>query len=549
MLTELHIENFALIEKQVLHFGKGLNVLSGETGSGKSIILTAIELILGGRAQSKFLRTGAAAWKIQAIFDLSSVPEDVISQLPDIARGQGELILARSAHRSGKSRIYINGTLATLSVLKSVSCQLIALCSQGEHLSLLQAGRHLELLDHFGSYQSIRNAYYQAYSNYERVRIALELARGSQEKASRRRAELEFLISEFEEARVGELERDSLESSISRLANAEKILELSAATEELFNSNESGLYAGIHKLQASLERLRALDPDFHLEAELFDSINAHLSELESQTHQYFSGIELDESALEEQRRQLSEIARLERKYSCSSEALAEMLSEAREELGSISTPESLKRLEDELKLAEGELLNSSSQLRRLRKKAAKDLISQVSSELAGLNMKGAKLELSFREISPGPQGADAVEILLSANKGEHPRPLREIASGGELSRITLVLKKVLRDRSLVNVLVFDEVDTGVSGAVARAVGRKLKELSCDSQVICISHLAQVASLADKNFLVGKESKNRTKSFVRELGDEEKVEEIARMLAGYTITEASRESARELIASK
>lgn len=547
MLTELKIVNFIIIEDQSISFGEGLNVISGETGSGKSIVLQALELILGGRSKPRYVRKGSEGWEIQALFCLDHLPEAIFNELPDIARHE-ELSVVRSMNSSGRGKVYINGRLASVSLLEEISSKIINICSQGQQSRLLEPKYHLELIDDYGALADEREAYQSSYLKWRDKRTLLSELERKQELSLLRRRELEDIVSDLSELELKEGRRAYLEAEVKRLNSAERLIESSQTLLTTCNS-EAGLFSALAATGQQLRELERLDPEGTQELKtIFKGAQGELDEFERELQSYLHSLDIDEEALEQLREELAELARLERKYRTDEHGLIQLLAEAEQELEAVADEERLDRLREELESEEEKLNTRAAALSEKRRKAAKRLTREVISELKELNMPESKLEASFEKTALNTQGFDSVELQIATNKGHALLPLREIASGGELSRIMLVLKKVLRERSGVNVLIFDEVDSGISGSVARAVGQKLKALATDTQVLCITHLPQVASMADHHFLIEKQHGDRTKSLIRSLNEEARIKEIARMLAGYKVTEASLASARELLSS-
>jgi DNA repair protein RecN (Recombination protein N) len=548
MLTELTISNLAIIERQSLAFHPRFNVISGETGAGKSIILSALEFILGGKLSTQSIRQGADALEVQALFDLSDVPQSIKDELPDIVEGD-ELVVSRTLPREGRGKILINGRLGTASLLEEIVRNLVNICSQHHHTKLLDSKYHLEFLDGFCAVDSLKSevaAAYRAWS--EKSRSLAELVDGAS-ALERRRQELEEIAEELgklSKLRAGR--REQLESEIRRLSNAERLIELGERVTQGIAA-EGALIDQLREVSTALHEMERLDPAASSVGKTFEGARIAVLESEREIARYVSSIDIDGQVLEELRTELSAIARLERKYRTNDEGLATLRDKTVEQLQSFSGPNQLGALEAEVELLRKKLEDGCKKLHKSRVKAAKELCILIAKDLHELNMRDAIFDVSFTDAPPATTGTDRIEFIISTNRGEPLKPLVQIASGGELSRVMLVLKKILRERSGVNVLIFDEVDSGVSGGVARAVGVMLSEISLQSQVVCITHLPQVASLSDRHFLVNKKLGERAITVVRQLSEEEKVDEIARMLAGYQITDTARASARELIASK
>jgi DNA repair protein RecN (Recombination protein N) len=544
MLTALQIKNFAIIEAQQINFGPGLNVISGETGAGKSIVLEAFKLILGGRGGGDQIRNGAESLEVSAVFDLSVLTSEQKSQLPDQVQECNELLITREINQAGRNKIFLNGRVGTVGLIKEVAERLINICGQNQSLRLFDSSYHRELIDSYGELGNILREYRQKFEHWSLLVTRLSNSEARSREFILRRQGLEALVEEISALGLYPGIREDLENEVKRLSFAEQLIsgvgELSSSYEE-----EDGLSAQLRRRALSLQSLVKLDPSLEKLRQTFESGRSLLEEAFSELSAYSSGLTLDEEKLKAAESRLADLLRIEKKYRTNDEGLIKLLDDANKELMQFLDGENLDRLRQEVSTALKELQGIGVELRKERTSAGKKLTKEVERELVELSMKDSRLKISMQEAVPGPHGMDEVELLISTNKGEEFKPIKLVASGGELSRIMLVLKKVLRDKSGVHVLVFDEVDSGISGGVARAVGEKLRALAQEGQVICVTHLAQVASLADRHLLVEKSSGKRTVSVVRELTKEDRVEEVARMLAGFEVTEASRASAREL----
>jgi DNA repair protein RecN (Recombination protein N) len=550
MLTELTISNFAIIDRQSLSFHPGFNVISGETGAGKSILLHALEFILGGKGSPSLIRTGADSLEVQALFDLTAIPEVVRAELPDIVgEGDDELVVSRTLPREGRGKVLINGRLGTVSLLEEIVRKIVNICSQHHQTKLLDSRFHLELLDGFCGCSELAEAMRDAHRRWTEKRLELERLQEARAKGAVRREDLEAVIAEMSAiAKLKAGRRAELEREIKRIGNAERLISVGQRALELMSGDE-GITLGMKELAGSMQELVRLDSGAAPIFSEFESVRDALSRSEISISRFVNSLDVDAETLESLREELSEIARLERKHRTDDAGLVVLRDAAQRELDAISGGEGYGELEREVAALLDAVMKAGKELRKVRTAGAKQLCKAVAQDLAELNMRDATLDVRLTECDPSPTGLDRVDFLISTNKGQPYAPLAAIASGGELSRVMLVLKKILRERSGVNVLIFDEVDTGISGGVARSVGQMLKEISGRSQVVCITHLPQVASLSDRHFLVNKEVGDRAITVVKQLSEDEKVDEIARMLAGYKITEASRASARELIGSK
>lgn len=552
MLTDLRIKNLAIIEEQTISFGAGLNVLSGETGSGKSIVLHALELVLGRKASPQLIRSGAAGLEVEAAFDLSAVDGAISATLPDVAREcldeGGELVITRTVPREGKGKVYVNGRLGTVSLLEEIGGALINICGQTQAVRLLDPRSHIDLVDDLAGGEELRATYRAAFGKLRDLRAREEELSLRVSSFDAQRAELEESVRELSLLKLRPGIRRELESEVKRLSGAELIIQHGRQIGESIDG-EAGLLVLSDRVAGELQMMHRLDDSAKELLERFQNLRTELREFERDLTRHVGAIQIDEDRLTRLRDDLAEVARLERKYRRDDAGLVALLEEYQGALRGTGGDFDVEGVRAERELVEKTVLSIGKKLSESRKRASTQLKRQVSDELAELGMPGAQLEVSVVPHEPREWGLEQLEFLIASNRGDEPKPLRLVASGGELARITLVLKKLLRDRSGINVLVFDEVDAGVSGKVARAVGEKLKSLAKSSQVLCITHLAQVASLADRHLLVSKGGKTRVTAQIRVLSDAERVDEIARMLAGYEITPASRASARELISSK
>lgn len=547
MLTSLQIKNFAIIEEQEISFGSGLNVISGETGAGKSIILEAFKLILGGRGSSELIRTGSEALEVSAVFDLSALTKLEREGLPDIVKELSELVITRELNQAGRNKIFINGRTGTVSLIKDVAEKLINICGQNQSLKLFEPRYHMELIDSYGGHNNVREKYEERFLAWHTLAAKLQNAENQSREFVLRKQGLEALVEEIKPLKLRPGIREELENEVKRLSFGEQLISGCAELTQSYDE-EDGLSSRLRRAGITLQSLSKLDPSIEKIRETFDSGRAVVEEAMRDLSAYASELSLDEEKLREAEGRLTEVIRLEKKYRTNDEGLIRLLEEAERDLLQFIDGDSLDSLREEVRSAKAAAETCGAELKKEREKAGKKLTKEVERELAELNMKEAKLKVVSTPAELGPLGVENIEILIATNKGEEFRAIKQVASGGELSRIMLVLKKVLRDRSGVHVLVFDEVDSGISGGVARAVGEKLKALASESQVICVTHLAQVASLADRHLLVEKSVGKRTLSLIRELSKDDRVEEIARMLAGYRVTDASRASARELLSS-
>jgi DNA repair protein RecN (Recombination protein N) len=551
MLLELSISNFALIDHQRIEFAPGLNVLSGETGAGKSIVLHALELLLGGKPRGFSVRAGAESAEVEALFSLDSLSEEARAALPEIAQGD-ELVLSRTVSTTGRGKILINGKLGTVALLEEIVARVVTICGQNSHMRLLNPESHLKLLDGYRGGDDEVKRYRALYQEMVEQEKLLAARKEALQRAALRQAELQFIVEELTAKTITEGGRQKLEDEIRAFSQGETILDVCGRGTELL-VDEGGIFTLMSRLQGIAHEVKRIHSSSgEAIAAAVTLAEGHLEDAERELKKLAAGVSLDSERIDSLRDELAEIARLERKYRCNEAGLVALLATAQGELSSLEQGGEISALEESVARLREEAASLAKKISSKRRESAKTLARAVERELKALAMGAASLVVSVTDRATlGADGGDVVEFLIATNKGEEAKPLRQIASGGELSRIMLVMMQLLRERSGVNVLVFDEVDTGISGAVARAVGEKLLALSHGAQVLCITHLPQVASLADHHILVEKREVSqggavRTKSSLRVLTNDERIDEVARMLSGKEVTERGRQTARELM---
>ncbi len=555
MLAELRIANFALIEQLSLRFQSGFTVLTGETGAGKSLLIDAIALLVGGRASIDQIRSGEDEAQLEAAFHLPDTHpllqhlrfHDVIGQ------GESELILRRVLSRSGRHRVYVNGSLCPLRVLEELGGTLVDIHGQHEQQSLLATAKQLDALDGFGRLDELRRNYEKTYQGWKEFYRQLDaLQREVVDRASREDL-LRFQVQEIEQASLLPDEEERLRSERQRLVHAHRLRELTHEAHAELQADEQAVLSKLGRIGRTLAELAQIDPAMGDCEQAATESAIPLKELAGRLRDYAERLEADPDRQVAVEDRLDLIQRLKKKYGGSVEAVIETGRRGQEELQVLGnhherTAELTARLDEETR----RLHRLAQQLSKKRIDAAKQMTKLVGVELAALKMEQAifQVMVTIDESTEGlgPAGRDRVEFLLSSNQGEPPRPLGRVASGGELSRIMLALKTVLAEMDQVPVLVFDEIDTGVGGAVAAAMGTRLRKLGSFHQVFCITHLPQVASQAEHHLLVEKGmDRQRTSTSVKTLKGMGQEEEIARMLGGLTITKKVRETAAELIA--
>lgn len=565
MLEFLKVKNIALIDDIEIEFGEGLNLLTGETGSGKSIIVDSLGTLTGERVSSDLIKTGQPSAQIEGLF---SVP--ATGKLREICDSFGiqldageraELIVRRELSLSGRNRIFINGQLATQVALKQIGPCLVAIHGQGEQAALFDTASHLEILDGFAGLVKERAQTAEAYRRWNETRSELASLRTSEAEKLQLLDVLQFQIDEIRKAAFRPGEDAELGEEKRRLSNVEKLSALSGEAYSLLYEDESSTVTTLEKASRKVEELATYDSRFGDYIESVQTALAVIEDLAITARDFGTHLEFSPERLEEIESRLAEISRLTRKYGGTIDTVLEHLKECEERLEKIETSELReKELKTELKIRRDAYLEAASKLHGKRKDAAAKYGKAVEANLKAVALDKARFEVRVdapeKAVLEGEDftgfsssGIDKVEFFFSANPGEAPKPLARVASGGEASRLMLILKTTAGEDRSATTAVFDEVDTGIGGRVAEAVGLKLKVLSASQQVLCVTHQPQVASKADRHILIEKlMKKDRTTIAVRELEPADRVEEIARMLAGEKITEAARENARELIAA-
>lgn len=548
MLTDLSIKNFAIIDSLHLNFGRGLTILTGETGAGKSIIIDAVNLLLGERASVDLIRSGEEEAVVEAIFDISGLPE-VQRRLDEAGLEPGdELLVKRIVAHSGRNRVYLNGGLSTLAILAEIMRDLVNIYGQHEAQTLLRPDNHLELLDGFAGLAHVRKGYSSCYDEYRRTLAEIHRLDEGERSIEKTRDMLQYQADEIGAALLTVDEDRELTAQREMLLHAEKLFESSRGAYELLYDGEPSV-AGLLAQSISLVRdIAHIDPAMKELAESLEASRIQVEDVSLSLRSYAERIESDPERLNEVQDRLDLIGRLKKKYGASIEEILDRKVEADEELLRIGNREENRSvLEQHLVELERKLVTTGKELSVARTQSAAALKEAMERELHALAMTHALFTVEFKELAElGPAGLERAEFLFSPNPGETPKPLARIASGGELSRLMLALKQI-HPESDVPSLVFDEVDTGIGGATASIVGEKLANVAQRQQVLCITHMPQVAAYADTHFKVAKQVENgRTVTTVVSLNQEQRVQEMARMLGGVKITDKTLDHAREMI---
>jgi DNA repair protein RecN (Recombination protein N) len=548
MLEELHVKNFAIIDDLSIKFGNGMNIFTGETGAGKSIIVDAIELIVGGKSEPEMIRSGFEESEIEASFNTAGL-QALISKLKELELYSGdELIIRRVIAKSGKSRAYINGKLCPLSLLKEVGSILIDIHGQHQHQSLLKKETHIDYLDRFGGLLELREKFSKLYFEYQQLKNDIKKLEETEKVKAERLDFLNFQIREIEEAKLEPDEENKLKTEKQILTNAEKFVSLANEGSENLYSKDGSVIEVLNLLKKKTSELRRFDSSLEEVESLLDSCIVQLNEVVAFLQKYNEKFNYDPNRLEEIESRLALIGRLKKKYGDSVDSILIRLKELKNELRGIeSADEELKKLQVTERELYAKMKKEAEKLTKMRLDTSKKLKQSIELELKALGMEKAVFNVAFNTTEFTAYGADDVEFLLSTNPGEDVKPLTMIVSGGELSRIMLALKNILAGYSGVPVLIFDEIDSGIGGAIAEVVGKKLKELSSRHQVLCVTHLPQIACYAKSHFSVSKgHERGRTVTKVKLLEKSERVDELARMLSGVELTKKSREYAKELL---
>ncbi len=564
MLTHLAINDFAIIDALSVSFSGGSNILSGETGAGKSIIINAVNLIVGGRASPDLIRTGADRAIVEALFQVpAGSPLSRLLADMDIPFN-GEVLIKRTISKEGKSRVRINGSLATLHMLSQLGPHLISVSGQNEHQVLLRPDNHLFILDDFGDLTKERLTFTGLYRDYYAYKERLEKLRDDLQKEEEKRELTEFQIQEIEEVKLVPGEDIGLEEERRRLMHAETLMDIVFRGYHTLYEKDESVLSVLSLLTKEMDKGVSMDSNLdHFKKEL-ESVELRVEDLALELRNFYAKLRVDPERLEAVEERLQLIRRLKKKYGSTIEEILsfkEELSQKRYQLA--QNQEELKRGETELEEKREGLLRMATSLSQKRREIAETLEKKVLEELDQLGMAGTRFKIECGSISSvggthladmvdsaiSADGIDVVEFLISPNVGEDLRPLAKIASGGELSRIMLALKTILARSGLVETLVFDEIDAGIAGATAAIIGEKLRSLAQYHQILCITHLPQIACSGEKHFLVEKRvSKGRTRTLISSLNSEGRVNEIARLLGGRKISEKTLAHAREMLSS-
>lgn len=565
MLQELSISNFAIIDDLRISFSGGLTILSGETGAGKSIIINAVNLLLGSRAMATLIRSGQESAELEALFHIKDQPGIVqIMKKNGYDPAEG-LLIRRIISRKDRHRIYINGRLATIGLLNLITENLASISGQHVHQGLLKEEQQLAIIDQFGGLMSDRNSVYQCFHEIVPLIRNLNDMKAKKDRQTEHIQLLEFQKKEIREAGLAPGEDAELEQERIRLKNSEALFQTARDSIEMLYDSQGAVVEQLSQVKTNLEKAALIDPLLGSSAKRISEMTFNVEDIAEELRNYLKKIEMDESRLGDVEDRLDVINKLNRKYGGSMDAVFLRLESIEQELLNLeSLAEDISDAEKRLSILHNNLVELTTILSQKRKKAAKILAESVEKELASLKMPQTKFQVSFRtvpaDISNDPYltvetnvayetGIDQIVFLIAPNVGEPLKPLSNIVSGGELSRVVLALKAILAQTEAVETIVFDEVDAGIGGGVAEVVGKKLAALAKRHQIICITHLPQIAKFGDHHFIISKHvSEGRTKTSINCLSISERIIEIARMLGGEKITQATLDHAREMLNS-
>ena len=553
MLLEISIKNFAIIESISLNFEQGMTVLTGETGAGKSIIIDAMNMMLGARATTEVIRHGAPKAEIEGLFSIESN-----RALEEIFDEQGlelsdEIIIRREILQNGRSISRVNGQMVNLSVLRTIGQQLVDIHGQHDQEELMRPHRHIQMLDEFGdaSFFELKEAYQTSFDNYRRMRKQVLDIKKNQQEHKARIEMLEFQMAEIEAANLKAGEDIALNQERDKLLNHKHIADTLTNAYSMLDNEEFSSLANVRSAMNDMESLEEFDPEYR---EISNSLSESYYVLEDITKRLESiidDLDFDGNRLMQVESRLDLIHTITRKYGGSVDDVLEYFAKITDEYNLLTGNNlSSEDMEIELKKLEKNLVDLAGQVAQARHKIAQDLEAEIKQELQDLYMEKAQFQVRFSQGKFSREGNESVEFYISTNPGEDFKPLVKVASGGELSRLMLAIKSAFSRKEGMTSIVFDEVDTGVSGRVAQAIAQKIHKIGQNGQVLAISHLPQVIAIADYQFFIEKISNEySTVSTVRLLTVEERIEEVAKMLAGENVTEAALNQARELLQSK
>jgi len=550
VLKELFIKNVAVIDEAVIEFENGFNVLTGETGAGKSILIDSINMVIGSRSNKEIVRTGTDKAVVNASFEVNS--KEIEEKLSDfgIEPEDGNVIISRQISSDGKSVCRCNGVILPLSCIKEIGELLVDIHGQHDNQKIMNRGNHIMFLDEYGKYDEVIEKYKEYFNEYKVLISRLEELDTDRAERERKLDLLSYQINEIEAAKLKKDEDIDLEEQRNFLANAEKIISgVEAAYESLYGGEyQAAAFDLIMKAQRELSDVKEYDESLAAYSERLESTLAEIEDITGELKSFLNKTDYSAEMLDEIETRLDVINGLKRKYGNSIENINAYLESIKEEYEKYSfSEENIKELLEKKEVCENHLKDVAEKLRGKRKKAAKELEVKIAEELADLDMPNVRFVINFEESEYCSNGIDKIEFLISANSGEEPKAMNKIASGGELSRIMLAIKSVMSESNYSETMIFDEIDTGVSGRAAQKIAEKIAGFSGNCQIFAVTHLSQIAAMADTHFLIKKENDTeKTYTKVKKLNREERVVELGRIIGGVCVTETTLKSAEEML---
>ncbi len=554
MLKKLIITNFAIISQLQLDFKNGMTALTGETGAGKSIIIDALGLLVGSRSSVDFVRTGQNSLTVQGLFDVSkNSPVFAILDNYGIKHDDSQLIIKREINRKGRNVCRLNNELVKTNVLKEVGRYLVEIHGQNQSQELLDEDNHIDILDRYAdeNFEKQLSDYQIKYSDIQEKKSRLRAIQKNSQNIAQRIDMLKFQIDEIDSAQLKEGEDDALEEEQNHLANFEKISTSLQNSYEILSENNTGAVDALGNVRQQLADIKEFDPAYQ---ELYESIDGAYYQIQDDMatiSDEIDGLDFDENRLDEIQKRLIVLDNLKKKYGPTLNEVIQFGEQAHDELSKIDMDDSSQeKLQNEIEEQQAQLFKLGEGISKKRHKVANDLVTSINHELKDLYMKNAKFDVDFDSLSIENMtelGIDQVRFMLKTNVGEDYKPLVKVASGGELSRVILAFESIIAEKMNVETIVFDEIDTGVSGRVAQSIGDKIYRVAQSLQVLCITHLPQVAAMSEQQFQISKKTvNNKTETEVSLLNSQERVEAISMMLAGTKITDLTRDHAKELL---
>ena len=548
MLSQLYIKNIAVIREADIEFGPGFNVFTGETGAGKTMLISAINGVLGARLSRDIIRSGEDSAAISALF--TGISDAAAQRIEELGYDAADREVLISREIGAKNSCKINGRPATMQILREIASELIDVHGQKDNHRLLDPQYHIEYIDDFGELTELRESYRSVYRQMQEIRKKLRAMQQSDREKEQRIALLQYQVNEIETANLQPGEDEELSQRRDTIRNAERILKLTAEAKGLLDGGEDsdGAANMLTQLAEVLGKLSRFVPELSDAAAQVTEVSYTIHDVSGEISRYLDHLDFDPHSLDEIEDRLELIQSFKRKYGASIEEIQAYGQRAADQLREIQfSQEIIDDLVEQEKALLPQLAQAADELTSARHQAARNFLSRIKRELEFLNMPNVKLTVSADRCDYMPNGQDELELLISSNAGEAPKPLAKIASGGELSRVMLTIKNVLAEKDQVGTAIFDEIDTGVSGSAAQKIGKKLQEVSRNRQVICVTHLAPVAACGDSHLFIHKDvEEGRTNTRVDLLGEEERVREIARIVSGDDITETALNNAREML---